>query len=159
MDTTRSPLNAARVRESLTIIQEHLFNANLQLNELQLYVESDRENEIRDYRIAVQAQADEIAQLHKLIATLQMEKATLQSNQSNGDLVSPHFFGKENIKEEYLFRCDLCNCLFSSKFSYDRHKRHVHERQYKFPCKNCSAGFETTARLAAHLQRVHGVCS
>lgn len=186
-------MDATRVRKNLQDVQGLMYDANLRLNELQLYVETSRqragyEEELQQRQEIIESQAKEIDHLKDVISSYENERLEIQRmlQRTNGEILSDEsdessetttsspFFSSpspppppplspnqskrhkaDTVTEIICKKCD--NLAFATQFSYDRHVRTMHERKFRFPCNSCCAGFETAARLSAHLQRVHNV--
>jgi hypothetical protein len=186
-----------------------MFDANLTLNELQIYMDTTSANdhtaleqESQQQKIIIQTQAQEIVNLKKIVAKFQRQQAAIrrlldntstividhdkEENESdvsvsseNEDVfsesesesssvlsfeqITSQYFSeppskRKAVREGEGYFCEKCdNMAFSTRCSYDRHIRTIHERNFRFPCDGCNAGFETASRLIAHQQRVHSV--
>lgn len=186
-----------------------MFNANLRLNNLQLYVETSRKKanvdlELQQLKETIESQAKEIEYLKCIVNNYRSEREdllrilqrdtdnTVQDSESESSVLSfeervtsPYFspsspspssssstssvttssfsaslssLRKRKAEDVRGYFCEKCNNLaFTTQFSYDRHVRTIHERKFRFSCDKCTAGFETAARLTAHLQRIHNI--
>ena len=87
-------MDATRVRKNLQDVQGLMYDANLRLNELQLYVETSRqragyEEELQQRQEIIESQAKEIDHLKDVISSYENERLEIQRmlQRTNGEIL------------------------------------------------------------------------
>ena len=58
-------------------------------------------------------------------------------------------------KEEEPTECDICNVIFTTKRSYQRHYKTIHELKGILDCDECGKQFKQNQSLILHKESVH----